>query len=320
MDREKTVVLVTVSPLEVHGPHLPLVADVLEGDAMLLRTVERVSEKRREQGLEPLDFVHLTPLGMGAQVLPQPGSLPFEVRTVERVVYELGRALAAQGFVEIWVGNFHGAPGHFLALERAADRCNRRFGTRMVSLFSLVLGELNNERAALDDGGLRGLLGEVPGIPWERLAGDAHAGAIETSLLLHLVEEAALGAWKRLPRRTFELRRAERGDKPLEKSGLVNLARDFLDKLAYFSEETYAGDPALASAEAGAHVLDRIAELGAASLLRVLSGEVRLVDCHSPLWRRRWLFLNPLVTRVFDAHMRSIVRRRSAERPPNGTG
>ena len=31
IDRERAVVMVTCSPLEVHGPHLPLGADALEG-------------------------------------------------------------------------------------------------------------------------------------------------------------------------------------------------------------------------------------------------------------------------------------------------
>ncbi len=274
---------------------------------MLLRTVEKVREREPE-----IELLHLPPLALGAQVLPLPGSLPFDVATVERVLYELGRALAAQGFVHIWVGNFHGGPGHFLALEQAAQRCNRRHDTRMLSLFSLVLGQLKNERAAIDDGPLAKLLGDIPGIPWSALDGDAHAGAIETSILLHLLGDSVASCYPRLPRRTFDVRRRERGQAPLPKRGLVNLARDFLDKLAYFSEESYAGDPALASAEAGAHVLGRIADCGAEALLAVYRGELDLEACHSPLWKRRRLFLNPIVTRVFDAYMLRVLRRRSA--------
>ena len=37
LDRERAVVLVTCSPLEVHGPHLPLGADVLEGEGLAER-------------------------------------------------------------------------------------------------------------------------------------------------------------------------------------------------------------------------------------------------------------------------------------------
>jgi creatinine amidohydrolase/Fe(II)-dependent formamide hydrolase-like protein len=43
IDRERAVVLVTASPLEVHGPHLPIGADALEGEGpaeRMLRLLE----------------------------------------------------------------------------------------------------------------------------------------------------------------------------------------------------------------------------------------------------------------------------------------
>ncbi|MCC6525974.1 MAG: creatininase family protein [Polyangiaceae bacterium] len=317
LDRARTIVLVTFSPIEVHGPHLPVAADVLEGDALLLRSVGKLRARMPE-----LEFVHVAPFGVGAQVLPHPGSLPFDVGTVERVLYELGRALALQGFVHVWVGNFHGGPGHFLALERAAWRCNRAYGTRMIALFSLLLGRLDNEHAALDDGPLQKLLGDIPGVPWSALAGDAHAGTIETSLLLHLTGAGIPAAsYRTLPRRTFELRRREQGAPRSPGRGLRAVVRDLLEKVAYFGAETYAGDPAIATAEAGAHLLERLSDAGADALAAVMRGEVSLRDAHSPIWRRRWLLLNPLVTRLADAYLRRVLRRRSRELagPPRGT-
>ena len=44
IDRANAVVFVTCSPLEVHGPHLPLGADFLEGEGLAERTLRFLPE------------------------------------------------------------------------------------------------------------------------------------------------------------------------------------------------------------------------------------------------------------------------------------
>src|SRR5262249_40952930 len=47
IDRARAVVLVTCSPLEVHGPHLPLGADILEGEGLAERAMRFLPEAHR---------------------------------------------------------------------------------------------------------------------------------------------------------------------------------------------------------------------------------------------------------------------------------
>ena len=93
LDRRNTVVVVTCSPLEVHGPHLPVSADMAEAEGLLERTMEMLLERHPEIG-----FVHLPPIFVAADVLPHRGSLRFRASTVTRVLTELGTTLATQGF------------------------------------------------------------------------------------------------------------------------------------------------------------------------------------------------------------------------------
>ena len=138
LDFANTVVLVTCSPLEVHGPHLPVFADIEESENIILRAAEILCQRNPR-----MQFLHLPPIYTAADALPQRGSLMFRSSTLVDVLSDLGRSLAAQGFKHIWVSNFHGGPRHFLAIEKAADLCNRRYGTKMVSAFSLLIQRLS---------------------------------------------------------------------------------------------------------------------------------------------------------------------------------
>jgi len=93
IDRERAVVLVTASPLEVHGPHLPMGADALEGEGLAERMLRFLPEEHRSRTFLKLPFVYAA-----TDVVPQPGSLFFRPGTTVRILEDLGRSLAAQGF------------------------------------------------------------------------------------------------------------------------------------------------------------------------------------------------------------------------------
>jgi creatinine amidohydrolase/Fe(II)-dependent formamide hydrolase-like protein len=57
IDPRKTVVTVTCSPLEVHGPHLPVVADNFEAEALTTRIIELLGERHPE-----ILFLRLPPM------------------------------------------------------------------------------------------------------------------------------------------------------------------------------------------------------------------------------------------------------------------
>ena len=48
LDRARCVVLVTCSPVEVHGPHLPLGADALEGEGLAERVLRFLPDRHRD--------------------------------------------------------------------------------------------------------------------------------------------------------------------------------------------------------------------------------------------------------------------------------
>lgn len=280
VDRTRAVVIVTSSPLEVHGPHLPLGADALEGEALAERAVRLLPERHRARPFLKLPFIYAA-----GDPLPHPGSLHFRPSTVIAVLEDLGRTLAAQGFRDVLVSNFHGSPRHFLAQERACETVSRATGIRMVALFSLMLSRH-------DGGDPAALFGALPGVRRADLEGDAHAGLVETAQLLALHPDLVAPGYDALPRRTVAAIRSARS--------LRGLLRDIRAAVAFFRTNTYAGAPAGATAALGERMLDRLGALAAEAYAQVLDGAIPPSACHSPLWRLRFLFLNPLLVRVFD--------------------
>ncbi len=295
LDRANAVVLVTCSPLEVHGPHLPIGADALEGDGLSRRLLTFLPERHRARTFLQLPFIYAA-----TDTLPHPGSLFFQPSTTQAVLRDLGRSLAAQGFRDILVSNFHGSPRHFLAIENACARVSRERGIRMVCVFSVLLKRLTGGSAELYEA-----LGDLPGIDRRDLVGDTHGGLVETAQLLALHPEWVERDYAELPRRTVDQWLTERGEappaieagKPASVLAMVNV---FRGALRFFRAETYAGTPGAASPELGERILDTLAAKAAEAVTEILDGTLPPAEWHSPLWKQRFWFINPLMVRFFN--------------------
>lgn len=293
LDPEKTVICVACSPLEVHGPHLPMVTDIWEATGLMEYTVERM-----QGAFSDWTFVRLPPLYVAADVVPQKGSIAFRTSTIIRTLCDIGRSVSKQGFRNIWVTSFHGGPRHFTSIEVACDRTNRRYGTRMVSVFSLLLNQITGGKSDLSE-----VFADVGGIDASDLEGDTHGGAVETSMMLYLLGKHIDPAYKELQQMTFAIKEAQKGNLSNSKKGrptLWQLLYGFKYKIRYFETESYSGHPAVASPEVGQQMVEILSELSAGALERVLQGEIDMSACHSPLWKVRWLFTVPLVGWLFE--------------------
>jgi creatinine amidohydrolase len=301
LDRDRTIVAVTCSPLEVHGPHLPTIADMCEAEGLFDALMDRLLLR-----YDDLTFLRLPPTFVAADVLPHVGSLKFSPQLVANVMEELGTTLVRQGFRNIWVSNFHAGPRHVLAIEKACDRVNRRRGGRMISVFSLVARRLTGGGTSL-----AALLDGVGGLSRKELEGDAHGGVVETALLLHLIGKHVDADYTNLPPRTLELKLATAGKKPLQKGDkptLFEIFRSLPLRAGYYEDETYSGSPSFATAELGQKYLDILADEAVIALSELLDGTIGPEDCFSPLFRFRHLMLNRTLGRVFD---RVFARKRS---------
>jgi creatinine amidohydrolase len=196
LDRDRTVILLTVSPLEEHGPHLPVGVDAFTARHFATGIAERLVATRPGWSAVLAPTLHL-----GSFTFDAPGTVTVRQRVVRDVLIDYGESLARTGFRYIFITNGHGGPGHLAALDEAAAVVCRRHRITMASLSSqLVWRFLTGAYADKIEAALGRPLTDV-----ERQAfrDDAHGGWWETSMMLLLRPELVDGAFRDLPARTY---------------------------------------------------------------------------------------------------------------------
>jgi len=198
LDRSKSVVILTVSPLEEHGPHLPLGVDSFTARHFAEALALRITDER-----PGWQAVLAPPLYLGSFTFERAGSVKVRQRVVRDLLVDYGSALARAGFRYILISNGHGGPGHLVALEEAAQRVSRKHGVTMASFtghlaWDFLRGKyLDKIEAALER--------QLTPAERQAFAEDAHGGWWETSMMLLLRPELVDPGYKDLPAARYSL-------------------------------------------------------------------------------------------------------------------
>jgi creatinine amidohydrolase len=222
LPRARTVVMLTVSPLEAHGPHLPVGVDAFAARHFAETIAERLVSAR------PAWSVVLAPtLHLGSFTFDTVGTVAVRQRVVRDAVVDYGEAFARSGFRFILVANGHAGPGHLTALDEAAAIVSRRHGVTMASFTGHLAGVFLRGRyvSAIEAELGRALTAEERGA----FADDAHGGWWETSLMLLLRPDLVDDGFRTLPAARYSLGRRVVRNYPLKNGG-----------------QGYVGHPALA--------------------------------------------------------------------------
>ena len=184
LDREKTIFLMAVSPIEVHGPHLPLGTDVFVAEDLQRRYAAALHEEYPDYAL-----VELPSLYLGSDALPIKGSLSVPAPLLRKVLLAYVKGLAAQGFRYLFLADNHGGPRHQMATEAASRLAWRRHRFHLVNPFNHDFRLMvQHDPAFLKETGLQ------PGICGDDA--DAHAGTNETSLMLQAEPDQVRANWR----------------------------------------------------------------------------------------------------------------------------
>ena len=238
LNRDTTAVLFAVSPLEEHGPHLPVGTDVFHAEFFNEELAKKILREK------PGWTVVLGPaIPIGASAFDHAGTLLVRARTVRNVTEDYGAALARHGFRYILVNNAHAGPRHVVALEEAVAVVSRRFGVRMLSLSGPILWKFLRGKFTER---LESVLGRpLTAAEHEAMQGDSHGGLWETSLLLKARPDLVDSSFLLLPPIRFYWMDALKKNYPLRLGNQMG----------------YIGSPAAASAEYGELARDLLVDV-----------------------------------------------------------
>lgn len=259
LDRARTVIFVPVSPIEEHGPHLPLGTDMYTCRA-LAEALAAQLETRCPDVISVL--APQTPLGSGT--IPYLGTIGSPPRLVRDVLMRMGRAFARDGFRFIVAVSGHLGMSHLLAMETAARKVSRRYGVQMIAPVASVWRSAVRSPALAEQ--CAGLPEPITGKALAGLLRGHHGGALETSLMLYVRPDLVQPEYRRL--------------------GYIGPGQ-FARWRGWTRERWpgYLGEPALARAELGQVMLTMIATLGADLVARMVQGEAPPVEELFPLTR-----------------------------------
>ncbi len=303
LDKKRTLVLATLSPLEVHGPHLPLGQDMFEAYALAENASVKFTEKHADWNV-----ILLPPVPAAIDCVPHLGSVSFPVRLVFETAYHLLKPFAKAGFARLAYSSFHGGPRHICCLEAAADKLTKDFDAPAASLFSMVLSRVAEGRVFLE------AVEDMPecAMTLEMFKKDHHAGFVETSMALHLWPELVDDGWEELePLYSGEVEQGQNaGDSFLyAQQGKASLTdrmkknasqvQAILKAIKHFNAHTYYGYPALASAKQGEKLFRHLTNICMQAVEEFVD-RGRDVNVHSPLWKLRSVMLNQGANLIAD--------------------
>ena len=198
LDRKRTAVIITVSPLEEHGPHLPVGVDAFAARHFAKAVAQRLVERRPGWSAVLVPTLHL-----GSFTFESVGTVSVRQRVVRDTLVDYGRSFARADFRWIFVANGHGGPGHLAALEEASAIVSKRYDITMASLTGYLAWEFFRGRYLPK---IEAALGRTLSEDERRaFAEDAHGGWWETSLMLMLRPELVSDSYRDLPPARYSL-------------------------------------------------------------------------------------------------------------------
>jgi creatinine amidohydrolase len=290
------VIIIPNSPMEVHGPHLPLGSDIIQAENMARILAEAGNKKFPEK-----PWILFPAIPIGADPLPLDGSLNYGYHNLVGVLKSTGAGLLQAGIKSVIFTNFHGGMRHILAQDVAADYINSR-GGKSFAPFGLLFGEFLQKEFSDK---LNRLLKEN-GFDLE-METDIHAGAVETSLIMAIGNnvEPSYRDLKPLSFKNDSPRTAVVMEK-LKNSlgGFSSRARDLFADLTllfqastHFKKHSYSGAPAKADPEIGRLLFNTFTE----KLAEILEEFVRTSEIKGDKWKSIfWKNRRMVNNKVFD--------------------
>lgn len=303
--KEKTLVIISISPMEVHGPHLPIGTDLIISDYFAENI--GIDFKKIKPDWEVIIFPSIP---IGADTLPLKGSINFSQRMVKNTVLYIGKSIANIGFKNIVLFNIHGGPRHMVGIEEGCSIISRKYKIKMFSPFDAMVKKIYS-------GEFNEIVRIIGNVAYEKsteqkidfdLKNDFHAGKWETSAMINIKPSLVDDFYKYLPehnavkfdkmeeigQKANSLMRAFRIPE-FKRNEIVSSWNLFWSLVAWIispKEITYIGSPSYASKEYGEQLITIFKKFIVDFIVDVVDEKENIKDIHSPFWNLPFLRTN----------------------------
>jgi len=124
LDKSKTIFFIPLSPLEEHGPHLPVGTDLITTRDAAKEAMKTVSKKQPELAVVLYPPI---PLGYAKVTTGFPGTVTTHAKTITSIVTDTIGSLAEYGFRYFVICTFHMDLGHLKAIYRGIQKSARAY-------------------------------------------------------------------------------------------------------------------------------------------------------------------------------------------------
>ncbi len=245
MDKDKAFVLIPLSPVEEHGPHLPLGTDIFDAHEIAELAAKFVSAK--DATLQAIMAPDL-PLGCSSITADFPGTLSLRGTTLYNLIIDFCSGLAESGFKYIIIVNHHLDPVHLKAIVEAIEIVGDRFGVKIIE----TAGRIHYSGIALNEVSRSEELGLS-------MKTEIHADIRETSFIQYRYPHLNKQKLEELPAVHIDIVDGM-------KKGLTTFK-------AMGASQGYIGTPSLASAALGKIHLEEQAQIVADMIINLISGQ-----------------------------------------------
>ena len=133
LDRDKTIFFLPISPLEEHGPHLPVGTDFLTAQDATIEAIKILNKKNPELKCVLMPAV---PLGYCNFATEFPGSFSVKGKVIRDIVYSAGESLARHGFKYLIICTYHMAIGHLKGIYTGMNKVMRKYDMKICEPWS----------------------------------------------------------------------------------------------------------------------------------------------------------------------------------------
>ncbi len=243
LDKKQSIVLLPLSPIEEHGPHLPLGTDVFAAQDIAETAAEYLC---KDNQLLQVVLSPPIPLGCSAVTADFPGTISLKGTTLFQLLVDFCSSLAKSGFKYIIIVNHHLDSVHLKAILEAIKTVEKEFKVKILETAGRTLysGMVTDEIIKCRELGLS-------------TRTEIHADVRETSFIKYKYPHLLKQSPEQLP--------------PV----LINVGKEIKKEYKSFkamgAEQGYIGSPGMASENLGKIHLEEQAQIIADMVIKLIN-------------------------------------------------